>query len=1123
MQQHRPRQQLSIATAAVPDASRRFKHWASWLVATTALVSAAGPHPARAGAILTGTNSLTGAIAGNGGGGYIVQGGTTTVSNGSLSGFVTTGGAGSGGGAGFGGAVLVNTGGTLVLNNVTVSNNTAVGGQGGIGATGGSLNNLYTTGVTGAAGANGTSPQVNTNVDPAGQPGSSGLNGGNATAGAGGAGGTGGNGTQGGSKDPELIELVAVDAVHVTGDTADIAHEVAEITNDEATTTDDAAHVEDDAAHVVEDDAQATAEEATITENAEIEASDTAEAVDEGVKVGTETAAVAADIAAEAEFTDAAISTADAVENGVEDAEDGLLLAEDTTQATAVGEEIATEGVAAAADDTVAAADGEAQEADAVKTGEDAEKTGADAVELSAKIALLGGDTVALQDDTQALAAWDQALANGQLGIGGSGANGGEGGTGGFGYGGGAGGAGGTGGQGGANWSGSAYQGGAIGGNGGGGGDGGDGGFGAGGGAGGNGGTGGLGGVVYRASGQVGAGGAGGQGGFGAGNGSSGTGYNTEAGGGGGGSGFGGAIFVNTGATLKIEGSAIFQDNNAVGGASADGGASGSAAGSDLFIMAGANVSLAPGVNQAIIFDGSIVDDSAASIADYQVATGQGAGLTVDGDPTGLVEFNNVNTYTGVTKLVSGVLQAQDGTGIDSNSNIDFQGGILQSSGSFTRYLGTQSDDMQWSNAPGQSGGGFAAISGGLTVALNGGAQLAWGQNHFVTGAGASLDFGSTTATAATNFTNAIDLAGSNQSIDVTANATNSDIAIISGVLTDGALTVNADGATGVLETTAKNTFLGGTTIDAGTLAIGAGGALKSNGAVAIAAPATLDISGGGNQGIGALTGAGTIALGHNTLTINLTTDPVFAGVIEDGGLSGGVNGSLTIAGNAETLTGVNTYTGATSIDTGATLALAGNGSIATSSGVADAGTFDISAAANGGSVIASLSGDGAVILGGNTLAISNAAGSFAGVIGGVGNLLVAGGSESLSAANSYTGVTAIDNGASLSLTGAGSVASAASVDDAGTFDVSDATTAPAIASLTGNGAVTLGANTLNLTRANQEFDGSDQRRRRPACRRWRGRPGRCQRLYRRHQHRQRRGIVPHRQWQHRRLQRRDR
>ncbi|MBU3553945.1 hypothetical protein, partial [Polynucleobacter sp. MWH-Post4-6-1] len=72
------------------------------------------------------------------------------------------------------------------------------------------------------------------------------------------------------------------------------------------------------------------------------------------------------------------------------------------------------------------------------------------------------------------------------------------------------------------------------------------------------------------------------------------------------------------------------------------------------------------------------------------------------------------------------------------------------------------------------------------------------------------------------------------------------------------------------------------------------------------------------------------------------------------------------------------TYTGTTTIDTGATLALSGTGSIATSRGVVDNGSFDISATTSGAS-ITTLSGNGQALLGAQTLTITNGASNGAG------------------------------------------------------------------------------------------------------------------------------------------------
>ena len=91
----------------------------------------------------------------------------------------------------------------------------------------------------------------------------------------------------------------------------------------------------------------------------------------------------------------------------------------------------------------------------------------------------------------------------------------------------------------------------------------------------------------------------------------------------------------------------------------------------------------------------------------------------------------------------------------------------------------------------------------------------------------------------------------------------------------------------------------------------------------------------------GSFEGAGSFRLGSRTLTVGgngLSTN--VTGVIADGGAGGGTGGALVKTGaGTMILSGINTYTGATTVD-GGTLAV--NGSITASSGVTvnDGGTL---------------------------------------------------------------------------------------------------------------------------------------------------------------------------------------
>ncbi len=215
------------------------------------------------------------------------------------------------------------------------------------------------------------------------------------------------------------------------------------------------------------------------------------------------------------------------------------------------------------------------------------------------------------------------------------------------------------------------------------------------------------------------------------------------------------------------------------------------------------------------------------------------------------------------------------------------------------------------------------------------------------------------------------------------------------------------------------------------------------------------------------LDGSGTNAIDQNSNTV------IFSGVFANAvaGAPGGIIIANSGAGGAVVFSGVNLYTGTTTINTGATLALAGAGSIAASSAVIDNGGFDISATAAGATVTA-LTGGGTVALGRQTLTVSNGAGVFSGAIGGSGGFSLAGGAQLLTGVNSFSGPTAIGGGATLALAGAGSVAASSGVQANGVFDISATTAGASIAALTGGGSVALGARTLTVTNGAGSFAG---------------------------------------------------
>ncbi|MCJ2089588.1 autotransporter-associated beta strand repeat-containing protein [Methylobacterium sp. E-005] len=267
-------------------------------------------------------------------------------------------------------------------------------------------------------------------------------------------------------------------------------------------------------------------------------------------------------------------------------------------------------------------------------------------------------------------------------------------------------------------------------------------------------------------------------------------------------------------------------------------------------------------------------------------------------------------------------------------------------------------------------------------------------------------------------------------------------------------------------DTTLGGIFLGlvGTQIDAG-------GTLDLNGFTS----AIRNLQGDTATTGGVLTNAAgtttTIGGGSFAGQINGAGDVVFNAA------SSGLFGIAPTTGTT-TLSGVNGYTGATTIYTGATLNLSGAGSIAQSSGVANDGTFDISATTNGTS-ITTLSGSGGTSLGAKTLTITNGSTSYGGVMSGSGGLTVSGGTQTLTGANTYTGATTITAG-TLALSGIGLISASGTValGTGATFDISGHTGGTAIAGLSNTGAnqtgtVALGANTLTLTAAAGSFGGT--------------------------------------------------
>ena len=553
---------------------------------------------------------------------------------------------------------------------------------------------------------------------------------------------------------------------------------------------------------------------------------------------------------------------------------------------------------------------------------------------------------------------------------------------------------------------------------------------GAGGGVGGAGGAGGFGGGGGSASASGGAGGAGGFGGGGAGGG--GLGAVSGAGGFGGGG----------GSSPSGRGLGGFGGGNGVTTAGAGGGG-GAGMGGAIFVQQGGNFTL----GGALTINGNSVTAGSGSTGGGN-GSAFGSGIFLQGN--GTLTFA---PSAGQSQSVSDVIADQTGSGGTGANAGSYS---LVQSGAGTLVLSAANS---YSGGTTVSGGliNFAAASnfGTGAITLNGGG-LQWAT-------GTTLDISSRLS--------AIGAGGA--IFDTNGN----DVTFATGLGGAGGFTKQGNG-TLTLDGTA-NGYSGATTVSGGTLALANFADISSSSVVTVNGGAAFDISNnGGTTAIKTLAGGGTVQLGSNGLFIS-------SGSTE---FSGAINGSggLEIFSGTQTLSGINSYTNATQIDQGATLALKGNGSIASSATVtfapiaAGAATLDISQTNSGATVGAlfDIAGIGAINLGSKTLTVANG-GTFNGVIadGGIGSgigggLVVAGNELDLGGVNTYTGPTTIMAGATLALLSPGSIATSSGVSLAGagaSFDISGSGTNQTIKGLAGvaGSTVALGGFALTVGSAN--------------------------------------------------------
>jgi autotransporter-associated beta strand protein len=387
------------------------------------------------------------------------------------------------------------------------------------------------------------------------------------------------------------------------------------------------------------------------------------------------------------------------------------------------------------------------------------------------------------------------------------------------------------------------------------------------------------------------------------------------------------------------------------------------------------------------------------------VISGVGGALEKEG--TGTLTLTGANTYTGDTTVSGGTLQIGAGgtTGSIAGNVLNNAALVFNRSNNLT-YAGVVSG----SGTLTKSGAGILTLTGNQTY--TGGTTISAGT--------LSLGSGGTTGSVLGNILN-----------NAVLRFNRSDALTYAGVIS-GSGTLQKQGG-GILSLTGTNTFTGITTISTGTLSLGNGG---TSGSV-----------------------AGNIT-NNATLRFNRSDSLSYGGVISGtGALQKQGAGTLTLSGN-------NTYSGATTISAG-TLVLTGSKSGAGATTVSPGTNLQIGTGGVTGSIAGNVANSGTV-----TFNRSNAL-TYAGVLSGTGAVQKQGlGTLTLTGTNTYTGGTTVSGGTLEIGAGGttGSIAGNVTNDAALVFNRSNNLTYAGVVS--GIGTLTKsGAGVLTLT-GNQTYTG---------------------------------------------------
>ena len=392
------------------------------------------------------------------------------------------------------------------------------------------------------------------------------------------------------------------------------------------------------------------------------------------------------------------------------------------------------------------------------------------------------------------------------------------------------------------------------------------------------------------------------------------------------------------------------------------------------------------------------------------VISGSGA-LTKNNTST--LTLTGANSYDGTTTINEGVLNIQhnNALGTAAGGTIVANGTALQLQNNITV---TGEELTLAGGGISNAGGSLRSISGNNTWAGN--ITIGLTSTRIASDAGLLTISGGISAAS-----------GNSTLFQGNGNITVSGIISGAGSVTTSALL----GATSVLTLSGNNTYTGITSLNNGILEIGATGRLGGGTyAQAITNNATFIYSGTNNQTLsGVISGTGALRQNNSSSTLTLTgnntytgTTTINAGTLEIGStgrLGGGTyaqnisnNGTFIYSGtNNQTLSGVVSGTGAlTQNNSSSTLTLTGNNTY-TGATTINAGTLQIDSTGQlgGGSYSGNIVNNGTFIYAGNNSQ------TLSGIISGSGaltkNLSATLSTITLSGNNTYTGLTTIRNG----------------------------------------------------------------------------------------------------------------